>query len=481
MAKSDRHQDLPLPPRSVGQPLHRWLYTELRRAITEGRLKPGARLPSTRNLARQQSIARTTVVATYEQLQAEGYLAGRTGSGTTVAGELPDRFVRAGGKGTPAAGPVVRATKESAGAGRRLPPFAVCEPGSDVFPLRTWAQLTARRFKLGGTSLLEKGDPRGYRPLRRAVAAYVGLARSVHCDEEQVIIVNGTQQALDFTARMLVAPGEPVWIENPGYPAAADAFRQARARLVPVPVDAGGFNVRAAIKREPAPRLAYVTPAHQFPLGVTLTLDRRLQLLEQAGKEDFRIFEDDYDGEYRYDVRPLGALQGHDRRGRVIFAGSFNKVLFSSLRLGYVILPPDLVDPFLALRDAVDRYPPTIEQAVLADFFNDGHFERHVRRSRAAYLERRDALLAAARRHLAGVLDLQTTEAGLQLLGDLRTGITDTEAKARAAAHGVRVTPVSDFYLEKPVHHRLLLGFAASTPSAIAAAVERLARALRQT
>lgn len=475
MAKSDRHQEFPLAPRTAGLPLHRWLHAELRRAIVDGRLKPGARLPSTRSLATQQGIARATVVAVFEQLQAEGYLAGQTGSGTIVAQELPDRFLAAA-KPPAAVRRAVLPPAAASGPGSRV--FSVCEPDSGTFPLALWAQLAARRLRLGGTALLDRGEAGGYRPLREAVAAYLRTARSVQCEVEQVVIVNGTQQALDFIARLTLSPGAPVWFENPGYPGAAGAFRAAGAKLVPVPVDAQGFDVEVAIRREPAPRLAYVTPGHQFPLGVTLALKRQLALLEHAARHGFHIFEDDYDGEYRYDVRPLGAMQGHDRRGRVIYAGSFNKLMFAALRLGYVVLPPGLVGPFLALRDCVDRYPPTFEQAVLADFFHEGHFERHLRRARAVYLERREALLAAAAQPLPGLLDVQASPAGFNLVGWLPEGISDIRAQARAAEHDVQVTPLSSYYVGQPVRNGLLLGFASAQPRAITAGVERLARAL---
>ena len=475
MAKSDRHQEFPLAPRPANTPLHRWLHDELRRAIVAGRLKPGARLPSSRSLAAQQAVARATVVAVFEQLQAEGYLASRTGSGTIVAQELPDRFL---GAAKPATAIGRSATTPPAVPGPRSRVFSVCEPDSGTFPLTLWTQLTARRLRLGGTALLDRGDACGYRPLREAVADYLRTARSVQCEVEQVVIVNGTQQALDFVARLTLGPGAPVWLEDPGYPGAASAFRAIGAKLVPVPVDPQGFDVEAAIRREPAPRLAYVTPGHQFPLGVTLSLQRQLALLEHAVRHGFHIFEDDYDGEYRYDVRPLGALQGHDRRGRVIYAGSFNKLVFAALRLGYVVLPPDLVGPFLALRDCVDRYPPTLEQAVLADFFREGHFERHLRRSRTIYLERREALLAAATLHLRGLLEVKGSPAGFNLVGWLPDEISDIQAQARAAEHGVQVTPLSSYYIGKPVCNGLLLGYASAKPRAISAGVERLARAL---
>lgn len=479
MAKQSRHLELPLSVRPAGVPLHRWLYGELRQAIVEGRLKPGVRLPSSRSLAQQQGISRATVVAVFEQLGIEGYLACRTGSGTVVAGELPDRFVLAGKPGKqlrPVVSPAMKSRPVAASAHPGV--FQVCEPPVDTFPLKLWAQLTARRFRLGGHGLLAKGDPRGYAPLRAAIAAHLSAARSVNCTADRIVIVSGTQQALDLATRLLVRTGDPVWLENPGYPGAAEVFLQAGARLVPVAVDEAGLDVAAAIRRGPTPRLVYVTPAHQFPLGGALALTRRLALLEQARRHGFHVFEDDYDGEYRYDVRPLGSLQGQDTGDRVIYSGSFNKLLFSSLRLGFVVLPEALVEPFLALRDRADRFPPTLEQAVLADFFNEGAFARHIRTSRAVCLERRDTLLAAAHKHLRGRLDLQPCPAGFHAVGWLADGRTDTEAVTRAARHDVKVFPLSEFYFEKPRRDGLLLGYAATKPAAIKAGIERLARAL---
>jgi len=479
MAKQSRHLELPLAPRRSGVPLHRWLYGELRRAIVSGRLQPGARLPSTRLLALQQGVARATVVAVFEQLRYEGYFQSRTGSGTVVSAELPDRFVLAGPAGNP-----VRATTAKANPPRPFPAptrslaFQICEPPTDIFPVKLWAQLMTRRFKLGGYGLLADGDPRGYAPLRRAIAGHLSAARSVNCEPERIVIVSGTQQALDLVTRLLVRKGDAVWMENPGYPGAAQTFRQAGARLVPVAVDAAGMDVATALRRESTPRLVYLTPAHQFPLGGVLALPRRLELLRAAKRQGFHVFEDDYDGEFRYDVRPLGSLQGEDDGNRVIYAGSFNKLLFPSLRLGFVVLPEDLVEPFLALRENLDRYPPTVEQAVLTDFFTEGAFERHIRASRAACLERRDALQAAARSLLYGRLDLQPCPAGFHGIGWLAGGRVDTEVAQRATKHDVRVSPLSAFYLEKPRSDGLLLGYAATKPAAIKAGIERLARAL---
>jgi len=247
-----------------------------------------------------------------------------------------------------------------------------------------------------------------------------------------------------------------------------------------VRVDEGGLDLAAGLRAAPEPKLIYVTPAHQFPLGVTMSLERRLALLDLAGRCGAWIFEDDYDGEYRYDVRPIGSLQGHDRLGHVIYVGTFNKLMFPALRLGYLVLPPRLVEPFRALRDATDRHLPTLEQAVLADFLCEGHFERHIRRSRARYLERRDTLLDAARSRLGGLLELRSAEAGFQLLGTLRHGLTARIAATRAAAAGIDVTPLAHFYRGnlRPAGEQLLLGFAAVTPTAIRTGVDRLAAAL---
>jgi GntR family transcriptional regulator / MocR family aminotransferase len=481
--------DFPLPARVAGRPLHRWLYDELRQAILTGRLRAGARLPSSRSLAQQHHLSRTTVVAVYEQLQAEGYAVSRMGSGTVVAHPLPDSLVQAQRAAarrpaTASSAPLSRQATTILGRPQRpddpFQPFAVCVPGVDTFPVDEWARLTTRRLRLSRSGLLANGDPRGWKPLREAVAAHLNATRSVRCTTDQVVIVSGTQQAFDLIARLTLNPGDPVWMEEPGYPGAAGAFAAAGVRLVPVPVDGSGLNIRAGEKRENHPRLIYVTPAHQFPLGVTLSLERRLALLEFAHQAKAWIFEDDYDGEFRYDVRPIGALQGHDRRGLVIYAGTFNKMMFPTLRLGYLVLPPRLIDAYLALRDVVDRYLPSLEQAVLADFILEGQFDRHVRRSRALYQERRDALLAAAERHLAPFMTLQSTPAGFQLLASLHGGLTDHQVRECAQKEGVTIKPLSRFYSDPKTapHDKLLLGFAAFIPKAIESSARRLAQAL---
>ena len=474
MARPSAQLELPLPARRAGVSLQDWLYRELRDAVLNRRLQSGARLPATRDLARQHQVSRSTVVAVFEQLGAEGYVVSRPGSGTVVASTVPDGFLRASPpKPKPTQPPVVGTTAAA-------PPsvFTPCAPPADIFPAKEWTRLITRRLRRDTNAMLQRTDPRGNPRLRREIAAYLGSARGVRCAPEQIVIVTGTQQALDFVGRLLLRkPNDAAWVEDPGYEGAISAFRQTGARLVPVPVDDEGLDVEAGLHLAPHPRLVYVTPANQFPLGRTLSLARRTRLLEEAAARSFYVFEDDYDGEFRYDVRPLGSLQGQDTAGRVIYSGSFNKLLHTGLRLGYVVLPPALVDPFLELRDSADRYLPTLEQAALADFFAEGLFQRHLRRAREACLIRRDTLLAAVARHLPDRLECAPCHAGFHLLARILDGTPDHVLTAVAAEHRVRLWPLSPVYLEHPRDDRVVLGFSSHTPGVLQAATRRLAEA----
>jgi len=479
---------LTLPPRPAGTPAYRWLYDALRDPILAGRLRPGVQLPSSRDVASRYGLARGTVVRAFEQLAAEGYLEGTVGAGTFVAKSLPDDlFAVPRGRRTPApaAGAALR---RPAGYGRRVRELGVLEPrptrafrtnlqALDLFPTTLWAQLAGRRLRDASIRDLLGCDPLGYRPLREAVADYLNLARGVRCTAEQVAIVNGVQEAIDLVARLLVEPGDRVAVEDPGYAGATRVFEAMGARLVSLPVDDEGAVLPRARLR--GVRLVYVTPAHQYPLGVTMSLPRRLALLERARQSGARILEDDYDSEYRYAGRPVPALQGLDGGGAVLFAGSFNKVLFPSLRLGYLVLPDDLVERAAAARSIVVRHPPVFEQRVLVDFIAGGHFGRHLRRMREVYAERLQVLLESAREHLAGALELSPIEAGLQTVGRLAPGI-DAEAVARAAAaRDVEVVPLSRFYRAAPPISGLQLGFAAVDPREIRRGVRELAVVLR--
>jgi GntR family transcriptional regulator/MocR family aminotransferase len=471
----------------------------LRTAILAGQLGAGFRLPSTRGLAAELGVSRNTVLLAYDQLVAEGYVEGRTGSGTRVTAVLPETLLQAPAFGsmgkaarrpTPTPiGPSQRGAVVAAapsmpgaagiGAGEWLRPFRPGVPALDVFPTALWARLVARHARRSLPNLLVYQDPAGHRPLREAIAAYLGVSRGVHCTADQVIVVAGGQGGLDLAARVLLDPGDAAWVEDPGYLGARGALLAAGARLVPVPVDNQGLDVTDGEARGPEARLAYVTPSRQLPLGMAMSLRRRLALLAWAARTGAWIVEDDYDGEFRYAGRPLPALQGLRPDGRVIYVGTFSKVLFPALRLGYVVVPPELVAAFIAARRFVDGHPPALEQAALADFLAEGHFPRHLRRMRTLYAARAEALVAAASRELTGLLDVRAPGAGMHLVGWLPAGVDDRVAAREAAACGIATLPVSSFAIEPLARGGLLLGFAAVDESAIRAGVQHLAAALR--
>lgn len=475
-------------------PLYRQVYAGLRDAIVSGRLATGARLPSTRTLAADLQVARNTITTAFDQLRAEGYVAGKTGGGTRVCEVIPDELLRA--RQVPR-----QRTREALAPAATVPPtlsrrgdalvaaalifpsaaevpqaFSIGVPALDEFPVKLWAHLVARRWRRPPP--LGMGDPAGYEPLRRAVAAYVTNARGVRCRWEQVVIVSGAQHGLDLAARLLLDPGEAAWIEDPGYPGARSAFQAAGARLVAVPVDGEGIVVEEGTRLAPRARLAHVTPSHQFPLGATMSPRRRLELLAWAQDAGAWIVEDDYDSEFRYAGRPLPSLQGLDEHGRVLYLGSFSKTLFPALRLGYLVVPEGAVDAFAAARSVGDRHPALFDQAVVADFLEEGHFVRHLRRMRRLYVERQAALVEAAHRTLGGLLDVPPDAAGIHLLGLLPAGVDSTGAAARATGHGVRVVPLARYAARPPEREALLLGYAAVSIPAIHRGVERLAAAL---
>lgn len=477
-----------LPVRDPETPAYRWLYSALRTEILEGRLRPGARLPGTRDLARQYGLSRGTIVTAFEQLKAEGYVDGSVGSGTYVSKVLPEDLleVRRAAGGPPREPP--KPPRSISEYGRRVRPFPTIEirpvrafrpnlPALDLFPTELWAQVTARRLRRVSARLLLGCEPMGYGPLREAVADYLSTSRGVQCTAGQVAIVGGAQAALDLVARLVLDPGDRVCLEDPGYVGADLVFEAAGAQISPMPLDDEGMELGEPGLR--GARLVYLTPAHQFPLGVTMSLPRRLALLEQARTSGTLIFEDDYDSEFRYSGRPVPALQGLDRHGLVLFAGTFTKVLFPSFRLGYLVIPSDLVDRFAATISATSRFAPVLEQAVLCDFITEGHFGRHLRRMREVYSERLSILLDAARERLAGLLEVSTVEAGLQTVGWLRGGIDGEAAAEAAAARGVEVTPLSRYYRRRPAREGLQLGFAAVDEKEIRRGVRELAVALK--
>ncbi len=473
-------------------PLYVQLYEGLREAILGGRLRAGVRLPSTRGLSAELGVSRNTVMNAYDQLQSEGYLEGRVGYGTCVSSSLPDDLLQV--RAREADGPGSRSGRGLSRRGSMLsgtPPtvsdyqdrpraFQPGLPALEEFPSRTWRNLYNKVWRRPARELLGYGDPAGYRPLREAISDHLCTARAVRCSWEQVIVVNGSQQALDLSARLLLDPGDAAWMENPGYPGARAALTGAGAQLVPVPVDSHGLDVSSGEATPPEARLAYVTPSHQYPLGATMSLRRRLDLLDWAKRSDAWILEDDYDSEFRYSGRPFEALQGLDTEGRVVYVGTFSKVLFPALRIGYLVVPKDLVDAFAAVRELSDLHSPSIDQAVLANFITDGHFVRHVRRMRALYAARQEALLEAAAQDLAGILEVRPAESGLHLVGRMTEDANDREASRLAADHGVEAIPLS-WYADGPSRDRgLMLGYAAVSEAEIWGATNRLATALEK-
>lgn len=500
-------------------PLQHQLYVALRSGILDGRLAPGVQLPGSRALAESLDVSRTTVSLVFDQLRAEGYLKGRERSGTFVADVVPDahlgvsrgrgaervtrlamREATRGGptapsRGEPAAMPpeawradvsrrgsllaslVVTSTPLRGGTGARA--FRIGTPALGDFPLQLWGRLLGRSWRRMTASQLSYAEPYGTFQLRAAIAAYVGQARAVRCAPDQVIVVSGVQQAFDLVGRVLLDPGDGAAVEDPGYRGTRAALLAAGATLVPIPVDGDGMDVGALRTRSPVPRVACVTPSHQFPLGVTLSAARRLALLEWARAHGAWIVEDDFDSEYRFRGRPLPSLQGMTADARVVYVGTFSKTLFPALRLGYLIVPPGLVEPFARARAAVDRHPPALEQAVVAEFIADGHFARHVRRMRALYAERQATLLQLLQGEASKWLEAEPVDAGMHLAAWLRAGMDDARVAQRLLDEGVIASPLRALSVVAPPRGALLLGFAAFDRRTMERALETVCRVLR--
>jgi GntR family transcriptional regulator / MocR family aminotransferase len=491
--------------RNAAESLSKQLYDGLRQAILRGQLRPGTRLPSTRSIAHEYGISRNVAASAYDQLFAEGYLDAKIGSGTCVGRHLPDELLAIG-----AAAPAVaeraspRRTLSARGklvardiarhiCGRTsfttaIRPLTVSHqpqafesglPDASMFPFKIWSQLLAKHWRRPRHELLAYSDPAGLKSLREAIAAYLRTGRAVRCNASQVMIVNGSQHALDLAARLLIDPGDTALIEDPGYPGGRIALQAAGATLAALPVDSEGANIAAVRDRAQRPRLIFVTPSHQFPLGVTMSVTRRLELLHRANRWGAWVLEDDYDSEYRYQGKPLPALQGLDGTGRVLYMGTFSKTLFPSLRLGFLVLPADLIEPFRQARSIIDGHSPMTEQAVLADFITEGHFARHIRRMRAIYQERQSALFDAVQRELGGFLTVHLSEGGMHLVGRLPHGVSDVAAAQRAATAGIFTRPLSFCSIKNVNPGGLLLGYAALTPQQIHEGVQKLAAALQ--
>ncbi|HEX6536088.1 MAG TPA: PLP-dependent aminotransferase family protein [Gemmatimonadaceae bacterium] len=479
-----------------GAPLHARVYRQMREHILRGALRPGARLPSARMLAADLGVSRNTIEAAVTQLRAEGFVVRRVGSGTFVAAAVPDlvapdrpgRRARArsgerGGRASapPAPPPPPRLSSRGRSIAQlgatELEEEARANPcATDVrgFPVRTWNRLLARRARQVGAAALLPADPAGVPRLRQAIADHLRLTRGVRCDAAQVIVVNSTQQAVDLAARLLLEPGATALVEDPGYPSARAALAAAGASVRGVPVDRGGL-VTDALPDEPGARLLYLTPSHQFPLGVTMALARRLAVLRWAAATGAWVLEDDYDSEFRYDGRPLASLQGLDPAGRTLYVGTFNKVLFPAIRLAYLVVPPALAADFIAARRVLDGFSPTLLQLSLADFITDGHFTAHLRQARQRYAARRDALVRGVAAEWGDAVRLGPSDTGLHLVAHLRAGVSDIHIARAAPAGGIGIAPLSRYYLHRKPSPGLLLTYGAATLEEIGASIRRLA------
>ena len=475
--------------RKAGKPLHKQIYDAYRSMIVSRNLGAGQQIPSTRALASELKISRIPVLTAYSQLLAEGYFEARAGAGTFVCSSLPDQWTSSDGGATrpDVARSGARVTSRRASL---LPPyerlpwlgglgaFNVSQPAFDQFPFQTWSRIVMRHCRNPRAKELHYGGPLGFEELRRAICAYLRTARAVHCDPDHVMIVAGSQQALEITTRVLLDERSAAWVEEPGYWLTRQVLAAAGCRLVPVPVDGEGLDVAYGVKKCRKARAAFVAPSHQYPLGATMSASRRLQLLDWAQSSGSWVIEDDYDSEYRYGNMPIASLQGLDHNSRVIYIGTFSKTLFPSLRLGYIVIPPDLVGRFAAVRYVMDITPPHFFQAVLTDFMNEGHFARHIRRMRQLYSQRRTVLVDELQKELGSALQVLGSEAGMHLAVILPKGLRDQQVAARAAREKLWLTPLSPAYLGQTPRQGLILGFGNTTVEEIPNAVRRLRNVL---
>jgi GntR family transcriptional regulator/MocR family aminotransferase len=470
--------------RQATDPLHKQIYDGFRTAIVRGNLRPGQRVLSSRTLGVELGISRIPVLNAYAQLLAEGYFESRKGAGTFVSDSLPESLTVCKDRTPPSAeagsGPRPVAQRSLSLSGERPPwargwgAFSVHQPAFDRFPFHLWSSIIMRHCRSPRLNAIHNIDPLGTETFREAICTYLRTARAVQCEPGQIMVVSGSQQALEISARVLLGKGSAIWIEDPSYRLARAVFAGAGCRLIPVPVDDEGMRVSTGIERCSKARAAYVTPSHQYPLGATMSAGRRMQLLNWAQTAGSWIIEDDYDSEYRFESAPISSLQGLDRNARVIYIGTFSKVLFPSLRMGYIVIPKDLVGHFIAVRSAMDIFPPYLYQEAITDFMHEGHFARHIRKMRLLYRERRTALVNAIREQLGPELQIHGTQAGMHLAVTLPKGLKDREIAHRAAGKGVWLWPLSPSYLSKFPRQGLILGFGNTSTEDMPAAVSRL-------
>ncbi|NRR29174.1 PLP-dependent aminotransferase family protein [Oxalobacteraceae bacterium] len=467
-------------------PQQRRLYEAAKAAIHQQQLGAGSKLPSSRDLARDLGIARNTVIAAFEQLAAEGYVTSALGSGTYVA-DLQAHTASMHGVGSaqqskqrnaaPAnrAAPLSRRGEEltsfAAGARYEIQPFAPGDADFSSFPFKLWQRLQNRVWREARADLLDYGQSGGYLPLRQAITEYLRISRSVKVSVDQVLITAGTQQSLDLCAQLLADVGDTAWVEDPCYWGARRVFQARELTLHPITVDHDGMALEQA-DLETTPRLIYVTPSHQYPTGAVMSLARRRELLDVAVRKNAWILEDDYDSEFRYTGRPLAALQGLDTDDRVVYMGTFSKVLYPGIKVGYLVVPPALIAPFKSALYDLQRPGQLMVQAALADFIALGHFTTHIRKIRQTYGARRELLRRTLVQQLGPQLSQSVTisseESGLHLVVELPDRVDDVALEKLAAESGIQVKALSTYYLAPPVRRGLLVGYAYCTPEKIA-------------
>ncbi|MFZ6013144.1 MAG: PLP-dependent aminotransferase family protein [Bacteroidota bacterium] len=470
-------------------PMYHQLYESIKRSILEGMLKQGERMPSTRVMAGDLSVSRNCVLLAFEQLILEGYLHGKAGSGTYVCElpELPKRNTVPVKKYIRQAAPVTKDYPLSREILIRdsqlepMKPFQTSVPSLEHFPFATWAKLASNVYRNIRTIHLGYDDAQGYLPLRKVLADYLRIHRSIHCSPDQIVIVNGSRQALHLAIQLLVSKGDLCWTEDPGYHGAKVAITQYGGKICPVPVTHQGMDVAYAIQHFPLAKLAYVTPSNQYPMGGTLPLPERLKLLKWAAKQKMWIIEDDYDNEFRYHGRPIPALQSLDRDGTVIYVGTFSKVLFPALRIGYLVVPSvAMAEQFKFAKSITDRQNPVIDQAILSEFIAAGHFSRHLRRMRVLYKQRHDELLMLMDRHLKPYLDVTGVEAGMHIVASLKQRRNMNIIIKKALEAGVILHNIDDFAMQFKQHNSLMLGFTGFTVPQMTRAVATLQKIMAQ-
>jgi GntR family transcriptional regulator/MocR family aminotransferase len=456
------------------EPLQSQIARQIRALVLNGRLKPQAKLPSTRALADELDVARATIVEAYEQLLGEGYLETRSGSGTRVAAELPEALLTAAPQR-----PAMQSSLPRPGKREPARPFRSGLVDWENFPHDGWGRLLGRFWRNPPVTLLEHNDAFGWLPLRQAIARHLYEWRGISCDAAQVIVTAGGLDAFDLIGRAVMADGDSVWIEEPGYPTARRVFGLGGVNVVPVPVDTEGLVVARGREKAPDARAAFVTPARQYPTGVTMPLARRLELLDWAAETGAIVIEDDYDSEYRYVGRPLPALMSLDSRASVIYSGSFSKVFSPIMRLGYIVVPKPLVERFRQERQSHGAPPSLMAQPALAEFMASGAFAIHIRRMRRIYAARREALIAALKPADGRLFTIDASPAGLMLLLTLPEGRNDDAAVARLAAHGIEAQTLSSHFAGRRRRQGLLLSFAGFSEKNLKTAAQRLIEVLQ--